>query len=206
VRPHAAILAAAAAALVLSAAVGPALARRVRTFLRRLALGFAILASPRRYVREVVPWQAISWGFRVLSVVFFLAAFGLEASAANALRVQAAETLAAVVPLTPGGLGAEQALAVYTLRGTAPLGAVLGFAIGMKLVLVAANVAAAALAIGLALRTLRWRRHLRRARTRVRIEGAGGASSAAPPARGGGGSVSSAAVGRVARRAVGDVR
>jgi uncharacterized membrane protein YbhN (UPF0104 family) len=144
--------------LVVGVGLGIFAARRIQRFWRRVALGFAILRPPRRYLREVVPWQALSWVLRLAAVLFFLRAFGIDATAANTMLVQVTESLSTVLPLTPAGIGTEQALLVYVLRDTAPASAVLSFSVGMKLVLIAVNVAAAALAIGLALRTLQWRR------------------------------------------------
>jgi uncharacterized membrane protein YbhN (UPF0104 family) len=170
VRPE--VAAAVAGAVAVPAAFAAARAPGLRRLGRRLALGLAVLSSPRRYLLEVVPWQALSWALRVLSVACFLTAFGLEPTAVNALRVQVAETLASAVPVMPSGLAAEQALAAYVLRGEAPLGSVLGFAIGMKVVLVAVNVAAAAVAVGFALRTVLGPGALRRARVGVDVGGA----------------------------------
>jgi hypothetical protein len=172
-----------AALLGLGLALGMLVARRIDRFRQRLARGFAILSPPRRYLRHVVPWQAMSWIFRLLSVVFFLDAFRIETSATNALRVQVSESLATAVPLTPSGIGTQQALVVYVLRGEAPLSALLSFSVGMKLVLIAANIVAAALVIGVTLRTLRWRRIVERARVRLdagRLEGRGSAHPQEP--------------------------
>jgi hypothetical protein len=59
---------------------------------------------------------------------------------------------------TPAGIGTEQALLVFALFGEAAPAAVLSFSVGMRLVLVAVNAAAGALALLLTIRTLRWRR------------------------------------------------
>jgi uncharacterized membrane protein YbhN (UPF0104 family) len=144
--------------LVVAVALGIVAARRIQRFWRRVALGFAILRPPRRYLREVVPWQALSWALRLAAVFFFLRAFGIDATAANTLLVQVTESLSTVLPLTPAGIGTEQALLVYVLRDSTSATAVLSFSVGMKLVLIAVNVAAATLAIAVVLRTLQWRR------------------------------------------------
>jgi hypothetical protein len=61
------------------------------------------------------------------------------------------------VPLTPGGIGTEQALLVYVLAGEAAARAVLSFSVGMNVALITVNVALGALALVIMLRTLRWR-------------------------------------------------
>jgi uncharacterized membrane protein YbhN (UPF0104 family) len=78
----------------------------------------------------------------------------------NALLVQATQSMSTILPLTPGGLGTEQALLAYALGGEEPVAEVLGFSIGLRLVLTAVNVVVGFAAIGLMLRTFRWRRHL----------------------------------------------
>jgi uncharacterized membrane protein YbhN (UPF0104 family) len=146
------------AAMVL-VTVGLVLASRATTaFRRRFAAGFAVLRSPRRYVTGVVSWQAASWGCRIASTYFFLRAFGLDPVVHDALVVQVVQSLATLLPVTPGGIGTEQGLLVYVFRGESPATAVVSFSVGMHLALVAANVAVGFTAIGLMLRTLRWRR------------------------------------------------
>ena len=69
-----------------------------------------------------------------------LGAFRIEQSARNVLLVQAAESLATLVPISPGGVGTQQAFLVYTLRGSASRSALLAFSVGMKLTLTCVNV------------------------------------------------------------------
>ncbi len=87
-----------------------------------------------------------------------LGAFRIEQSVRNVLLVQAAESLATLVPISPGGVGTQQALLVYTLRGSASRSALLAFSVGMKLTLTCVNVIVGFTAILLTLRTLRFRR------------------------------------------------
>lgn len=136
--------------------------RHITAFRKRVAQGFAILRSPRSYARGVVLWQTIDWALRLTAVYFFLQAFGIPATAYNAFLVQVAHSLATVAPLTPGGIGTEQALLVYLLSGEASRAAVVSFSVGVKLVLVAVNVALGFGAILVMLRTFRWRRHVGR--------------------------------------------
>jgi uncharacterized membrane protein YbhN (UPF0104 family) len=161
--------------LVAAFALGAWATKHVAAFRRRVALGFAVMRPPSRYLRHVVPWQALDWGFRLATVYFFLVAFGLVASVHNALLVQVTQSLATILPVTPAGIGTEQALLVYVFRGTAPLAAVLSFSVGMKLVLIAANLVLGLAAVALMLRTLRWRRLVeaeQAVQPETRIEGA----------------------------------
>jgi uncharacterized membrane protein YbhN (UPF0104 family) len=155
-----AALAVAAAALVVGFVVGAWASTHIRAFRDRVASGFAIVRQPSRYLRQVVPWQALDWGLRLATIYALLLAFGVPASLHNALLVQVATSLSTVLPLTPAGIGTEQALLAYVFAGIAPAVDVLSFSVGMKLTIIAVNVTAGAVALLLMLRTLRWRRAL----------------------------------------------
>jgi uncharacterized membrane protein YbhN (UPF0104 family) len=122
----------------------------------RFAQGFAIVGNWRGYLRRVLLWQALDWTFRLLALYWFLRAFGLAPSLHNAFSVQVAQNVSALVPLTPSGIGTEQALIVSNLAGT-PTADALGFSVGMKLALVSVNVVVGFTALLLMARTLRWR-------------------------------------------------
>ena len=66
-------------------------------------------------------------------------------------------SISTLLPFTPAGIGTEQALLVYVFRGSEPTGALLGFSVGMKLVVIALNLVVGFGAIALMLRTVRWR-------------------------------------------------
>jgi uncharacterized membrane protein YbhN (UPF0104 family) len=151
----------AAGTLVVGFGIGLWAASRLTEFRQRVGLGFAVLKTPGRYLRGVVGWQLVDWGLRLASVYFFLRAFHVPANLDNALRAQVAQSLSTIVPLTPAGIGTEQALVVYTLRGEASRTALLSLSVGMKAVISAFNVVVGLGAIGAMLRTLHWRRALR---------------------------------------------
>jgi uncharacterized membrane protein YbhN (UPF0104 family) len=150
----------AVALLLLGFVLGFWATRHVESFRTRLRQGFAVLGRPGLYVRGVVAWQAVDWGLRLATVYFFLIAFNLEAGLDDALLVQAVESVSTVIPLTPAGVGTEQALLVYVFAGEQPGRALLSFSVGMKLILIALNVALGVAALALMLRTVRWRRTL----------------------------------------------
>jgi uncharacterized membrane protein YbhN (UPF0104 family) len=130
----------------------------VAEFRERFRQAFTVVRTPVRWLRTVVVWQLAEWALRLATVWFMLGAFRIEQSARNVLLVQAAESLATLVPISPGGIGTQQALLVYTLRGGAPRSALLAFSVGMKLTLTFVNVVVGFAAIVLTLRTLRFRR------------------------------------------------
>jgi uncharacterized membrane protein YbhN (UPF0104 family) len=129
----------------------------VAEFKQRVRQAFTVVRTPARWLRTVVVWQLADWGLRLTTIWFMLDAFGIHQSPRNVLLVQASQSLATLVPVSPGGVGTEQAFLVYTLRGQAARSALLAFSVGMKLTLTAVNVVLGFTAILLTLRTLRFR-------------------------------------------------
>ncbi len=174
--------------LILSAAVVGALllwawaSTHVVAFREKVMRGFAVLDDRRRFVREVLSWQALSWVFRIASVYFFLEAFHIPATFDTVLAVLVVQGLATMLPFTPGGAGAQQAVLVFALAGTAARSAVLSFSVGMQLTTIAVNVAIGFGAIALMLGTLRWREHVRRERGLATGEPAAAPSRSTPRA------------------------
>jgi uncharacterized membrane protein YbhN (UPF0104 family) len=130
----------------------------------RIGRAFAVLHPPSRYLRTVVPWQLGDWGLRLATIWFFLAAFGIDHTLRNALLVQVTLSLATLVPVSPGGIGTEQAFLTVVLRGAAPSSVLLAFSVGMRITLTVVNVVAGIIAIGLTLGTFNVRHAVGRAR------------------------------------------
>lgn len=125
----------------------------------RIARGFAILRSPRRFVWGVVIPQALSWVLRIASIYYFLVAFRVQASIHNALLALVVDSLATLFPATPGGAGTKQGLIVYLFRGRAiPASLLLAFSVGMNIAVVVFNLVIGGLAMWRMARTLSWRR------------------------------------------------
>ncbi|HEX9415893.1 MAG TPA: lysylphosphatidylglycerol synthase transmembrane domain-containing protein [Gaiellaceae bacterium] len=132
-------------------------AHRIRDFKDRVAQGFAIFRDRPTYFSKVALWQATDWMLRFVAIYLFLRAFGIPASFHNALLIQVAQSLLTVFPFTPSGAGTEQALILYMLGSQASRSSLLAFAVGMKLTVVAVNVAIGFGAIAVMLKTLSWR-------------------------------------------------
>jgi uncharacterized membrane protein YbhN (UPF0104 family) len=154
----------AAGVLFLLTVIGLALAiwlpRHVEAFRDRVGQAFAVLHTPGRYVRTVALWQLADWALRLATIWFFLEAFGVEGNVQNVLLVQVTQSLATLVPISPGGIGTEQAFLLYVFRGELPRTALLAFSVGMKSTLIVVNMAVGFAAILLTLGTVRFRRHL----------------------------------------------
>jgi uncharacterized membrane protein YbhN (UPF0104 family) len=132
-------------------------AEQIGDFRDRIAQGFAILRDRGAYLRCVALWQAADWLCRLVSVLFFLHAFGIPATLHNAVLVQASAALASLLPITPGGIGTEQAFLLYMFRGQVSKAALLGFSVGMRLTSMATNAALGFGALFVTLRTMNWR-------------------------------------------------
>jgi uncharacterized membrane protein YbhN (UPF0104 family) len=149
--------------LLLAIAVGIyLLAHRVRAFWARVRQGLAILTEPRRYLREVAAWQGVGWLCRFAAFWLFLEAFGIPGSVGSVMLVMSVQAIANVVPFTPGGAGAQQALLVATLHGPSRT-AVLSFSVGTQIAMAAWSVVLGFAAILLVFRTTDWRGLVRQA-------------------------------------------
>jgi uncharacterized membrane protein YbhN (UPF0104 family) len=138
------------------------LARRVEAFWDRVKQGAVVLTDLPLYLRTVALWQAIGWVMRFFSFWFFLEAFHIGGSFQNVLLVMSVQTISTLLPLTPGGAGAQQALLVATLVGPGPI-AVLTYSVGQQIAIAAWTAVLGALALVFVFRTTDWRRLIRSA-------------------------------------------
>jgi len=147
---------------ILAVVIFAVLARRVEAFWDRVKQGAIVLADPLRYLRTVASWQALGWLCRFFSFWFFLDAFHVGGSFQNVLLVMSVQAIATLLPLTPGGAGAQQALLVATLVGPGPI-AVLTYSVGQQIAIAAWTALLGALALIFVFRTTDWRRLIRSA-------------------------------------------
>ena len=149
-----------AAVLVVLGILAFWIAGHIANFRQRVAQAFAVLSPPTRYLRRVAPWQAADWTLRLATIWFLLDAFGIPQTLEHTGLVQVSQSLATLFPITPGGLGTEQAFLLYVLNGVAPASVLLAFSVGARLTLTITNVIAGFTAIALTLRTVRFRKAL----------------------------------------------
>jgi uncharacterized membrane protein YbhN (UPF0104 family) len=138
--------------------------RHVEDFKQRMGRGLVLLRDRPRYIREVASWQLLSWVLRIASLYWFLRAFHVHASIHNALLAQVVDSLATLLPFSPGGAGTKQGLLVYVLNGQASSSQLLAFSVGQYAAVTIFNVTLGAIAIFAMLRTLRLREILGRAK------------------------------------------
>src|SRR5436309_12800482 len=88
-------------------------------FWHRVGLGFRIFSDKTAYLRRVAVWQAADWCLRLTMIFFFLRAFHVPATLHNAILVQVTQSLAVLFPISPSGIGTDQAPLLYTFAGKA---------------------------------------------------------------------------------------
>ena len=144
--------------LVILGLVGVQWARlHIAEFKQRVRQGFAVLADRTEYLRRVALWQAADWTLRFVAIWFFLDAFGVPQTLRNVLLVQVTQSLATLVPISPGGIGTEQAFIVFVFEGAVATSRLLSFSVGMKLTLITTNIVLGATALFLTFGHLDWR-------------------------------------------------
>jgi uncharacterized membrane protein YbhN (UPF0104 family) len=136
------------------------LARRVERFWQRIRQGAVVLADHRRYLRQVASWQGVAWLCRFGAFWFFLEAFNIGGSVSAVMLVMSVQTISTLLPFTPGGAGAQQALLVATLDGPSRA-AVLSYSVGQQVAIAGWAVLLGFLALMLVFRTTDWRRLVR---------------------------------------------
>lgn len=111
------------------------LSARVKAFWARVRQGFTILEDRRRYVREMVTWQAGAWVARFFAYWFLLDAFHIGGGVRNAMLVLGVQVVAMLMPFTPGGAGVQQALLLTVFAGAATGAEVAAFSVGQQIAL-----------------------------------------------------------------------
>ena len=109
------------------------LSMRVQAFWDRVRQGVTILSDRRRYLREVVAWQAVGWICRFVAFWFLLDAFAIGGSVKNVLLVFGVNQVAGAVPFTPGGAGVQQALLVKVFSSSAKTAVVAAYSVGQQI-------------------------------------------------------------------------
>ncbi len=136
------------------------LARRADEAWDRLKQGLVILTQPARYLREVAAFQLVAWLIRFATFWLFLDAFHIGGSVHNVLLVMSVIAISGALPLTPGGVGSQQALLVATLHGASRT-AVLSYSVGQQIAVTAFSAVISFLTLLTVFRITDWRRLVR---------------------------------------------
>jgi uncharacterized membrane protein YbhN (UPF0104 family) len=132
------LLAAAAVALVVMMVL--IVRRRLRRQWEQMGQGAAILSTPRRYLSRVVLFQALSYTCRLGVNSTFLVAYDIPWSVRNLFIVISASSLAAVVSVAPGGIGATTAVLLVALGGQASQAEITSYSVGQQSATMLANI------------------------------------------------------------------
>jgi uncharacterized membrane protein YbhN (UPF0104 family) len=102
-----------------------------------LRQGFTILRDRRRYLRQVVAFQAAAWLCRAAAFWFFLDAFRIGGSVGNVMLVFGVNAVSGMIPLTPGGAGVQQALFIQVFAHGRHSDIVAAYSVGQQIVIAA---------------------------------------------------------------------
>jgi uncharacterized membrane protein YbhN (UPF0104 family) len=105
----------------------------IREFKERVRQGLTGLLDWRFYLRHIFPWQLGDWALRLAIVFFALLAFHMPATLHNSLLAQGTSNLATLLPISPSGIGTEQALLVTVLHGAASGSMIVAYSVGTRL-------------------------------------------------------------------------
>ncbi len=146
---HPFVLAAAGVGALAAVIAGFLSRRRIARAVVAIGRGMSVVRSPRLFLRGVMVWKLVAWILRFAAVYFFLLAFHVGVGLWLVLLVVAAQNLAGLLPLAPGGAGTQQAALALALAGTMGTGAIVGFGVGMQGATALADVAVGVVAVAL---------------------------------------------------------
>lgn len=133
------------------------LSKHVQDFWGSVKQGWSVLSDRRRYLRKVALPQLVGWCLKFTAFYYFLSAFNVDASLRNAMLVMSVQALSTLMPFTPNGAGAQQALLAFIFRGVAPQAVLLSYSVGQQFFIAASNALIGFTAIYLMARTLDWK-------------------------------------------------
>jgi uncharacterized membrane protein YbhN (UPF0104 family) len=132
----------------------------ILNFRARVRQGLNGLIDWRFYLRRILPWQLSDWVLRIVIIFFALRAFHVPATIHNSLLAQGTSILATLLPISPSGIGTEQALLVTVLHGVASSSRIVAYSVGTRLITSLINILLGFGAILFFFRTFRYRRYV----------------------------------------------
>ncbi len=112
-----------------------------------LKQGAAILQTPRRYLVRVLLLQVTAYSFQLLTSFIFMRGYDIPATISTVLLNNAANSIATLTAVTPGGVGTVQALTTVALNGIADPATIVAYSLTHQLTLTAWNCVFAALLV-----------------------------------------------------------
>ena len=120
---------------------------------KNLKQGAAILRTPKRFLAYVLLPQFLGYCCQIGVTAAFMKGYGIPVSLGNILLNNAANSLATLTAVTPGGVGATQGLTTLALNGAASAQEIAAYSLSQQLVLTLWN---CILAAGLVLIFFGW--------------------------------------------------
>ena len=142
----------------------------IQEFKQRVRQGINGLLDWRFYLRRILPWQLSDWLLRIVIIYFSLLAFNMPATVYNSLLAQATSGLSTLLPISPSGIGTEQALLVTVLHGVAPCTLIVAYSVGTRLITSLVNVVLGFGAILFFFHTFHFRRYVDAERESAKAE------------------------------------
>ncbi len=130
-----------AGAAILVVFTGRVLWPRLRDAWEQAKQGGAILARPREYAVRVVLPSLGAWLAKAGVIAAFLASYGITVSFHAVMAVMAGNSIGNTVPLTPGGVGVNQAANVAALHDSADAATAAAYSLGQQFSITAWNIA-----------------------------------------------------------------
>jgi uncharacterized membrane protein YbhN (UPF0104 family) len=129
-------------------------------FKKRVRQGVNGLFDWRFYLRRILPWQLADWVLRIVIIFFALRAFHMPATVHNSLLAQGTSNLSTLLPISPSGIGTEQALLVTVLHGVASGTLIVAYSVGTRLITSLINIVLGFGAILIFFHTFRFQRYV----------------------------------------------
>lgn len=121
--------------------------QKVIDSVKNLKQGAAIMRTPRTLLLLVLLPQAVGYGFQILTTAAFMHGYGIPVSIGSIILNNAANSLATLTAVTPGGVGATQGLTTIALSGVASPLEIASYSLAQQLILTAWNCALATLLV-----------------------------------------------------------
>lgn len=125
------------------------LRQRLVPELHKLKQGAAVLRTPRVYILSVLLLQMIAYFFQNAVVGFFMWGYGIPVSVHAIVLNDAANSLATLTAVTPGGVGVTQTLTTLALADVADPKVVAAYSLTQQLVMTAWSITIAIVAVAI---------------------------------------------------------
>jgi len=125
------------------------LRQRLVPELHKLKQGAAVLRTPRVYIFSVLLLQMMAYFFQNAVVGFFMWGYGIPVSLHAIILNDAANSLATLTAVTPGGVGVTQTLTTLALADVADPKVVAAYSLTQQLVMTAWSITIAIVAVAI---------------------------------------------------------